>query len=259
MRERTKKSRPAILVVDDSPVNRLAARAMLVSLGLGVAGTAATGTEAVAVCGRQEFDLILMDCEMPEMNGLEATARLRSMGIATPIVAFTSSGSAYSRDRCLAVGMDDFLEKPAQLPVFAAAISRWLGTACPQAHAGNSTHAPGELRDHDPPVFTRTFQDDEALFPQALAAFERQTGPSLTLLGEAIAAGDQESARALAHRIRGRAATLGALLLAHHCSAIEHAPSWDVARLGSEVLAAKSAYERFLEACRAAGSKRPHG
>jgi CheY-like chemotaxis protein/HPt (histidine-containing phosphotransfer) domain-containing protein len=257
MHTRTKNARPAILVVEDDPVNQLAARIMLGSLGHAIAGMAATGVEAVAACRQQQFDLILMDCEMPQMNGLDTTARLRSMGISTPIVAFTASGSAYNRERCLQAGMDDFLDKPVQLPAFAATIQRWLGAAGPGAHAGRSTPAHGEPPDRDPGVFARTFQGDEALFSRALAAFERQTGLSLALLGDAIGAGDQERARALAHRVRGGAAILGALLLAHHCGVIEHASAWDAVHQRDEALGAQRAYERFLEACGSAGSTRP--
>jgi CheY-like chemotaxis protein/HPt (histidine-containing phosphotransfer) domain-containing protein len=257
MGARSEKARPAILVVDDNRINQLFARAMLESLGHAVAATAATGVEAVEACRRQRFDLILMDCDMPQMDGLEATARLRSMGVPTPIVAFTASESAYNRELCLRAGMDDFLDKPVQLPVFAAVIERWLGPAAPRARVGGSTQSSGELPEQEPAVFTRTFQDDEELFMHALAVFERQTALSLVLLGDAIAAGDQEGARAVAHRVRGGAATLGALLLAHHCGVIEHASTWDAARLGDEALAARRAYERFLDACRSARSKPP--
>src|SRR4051812_13668851 len=114
---------PTILVVDDSLVNQLSVLAMLLDLGYPRPETAANGVEAVAACLRRRFDLILMDCDMPEMNGLEATMQLRRRGVTTPIVAFTASGSAYQRERCLAAGMDDFLDKPVPREVLATTLA----------------------------------------------------------------------------------------------------------------------------------------
>ncbi|MEJ8839895.1 response regulator [Ramlibacter sp. AN1133] len=120
-----------ILVVDDIEVNQLLARGMLLRLGCTRVTIAANGLEALAACGAQRFDLILMDCQMPEMDGLEATRVLRARGVDTPIIALTASGIAGVRQGCASAGMNDFLAKPVELQSFAETLHRWLAPPPP--------------------------------------------------------------------------------------------------------------------------------
>ena len=103
-----------VLVVEDSPVNQLVVSLMLQKLVCRVR-VASNGLEALARVGEQQPDLILMDMRMPQMDGLEATRRLRAMGCEVPIVALTANAMAEDRVRCLAQGMNDFLAKPISL------------------------------------------------------------------------------------------------------------------------------------------------
>lgn len=103
-----------VLVVEDSPVNQLVVSLMLEKLACRVR-LAGNGLEALARVGERRPDLILMDMRMPQMDGLEATRRLRDMGCEVPIVALTANAMTEDRARCLAQGMDDFLAKPISL------------------------------------------------------------------------------------------------------------------------------------------------
>ncbi|MGE0553256.1 MAG: ATP-binding protein [Gemmatimonadales bacterium] len=117
-----------VLLAEDYPANQRIARWMLEKLGLTV-DIAADGAQAVAALGHQAYDLVLMDCQMPEMDGYDATRAIRSSGAAyqgIPIVAMTASAMATDRDRCLACGMNDYVSKPVQQEVLARVLARWL-------------------------------------------------------------------------------------------------------------------------------------
>jgi len=116
-----------VLVVEDNRVNQVLAVRMLQKLGC-TAEVAATGREAVARVMDASYDLILMDCQMPDMDGYEATATIRQLpGAAgrTPIVALTAHAMKGDRERCLAAGMDDYISKPVERKDVASAVERW--------------------------------------------------------------------------------------------------------------------------------------
>ena len=122
-----------ILIVEDNVTNQTLARRMVEKLGH-QADVVADGREAlaaVAAPGRAAYDLILMDCQMPEMDGYEATRELRrreaGTGRHTPIVAMTANAVEGEREHCLAVGMDDYISKPVKISVLVAILQRWLG------------------------------------------------------------------------------------------------------------------------------------
>ena len=117
-----------ILVVEDNPINQRIAEKMLARLGYRV-DTANNGCEATARMARSRYDVVLMDCQMPEMDGYEATQRIRAMEARiarTPIVAVTANAMAADRERCLAAGMDDFLSKPLTLTALEAMLARYI-------------------------------------------------------------------------------------------------------------------------------------
>ncbi len=101
-----------VLVVDDNAVNRKVVQTLLEKRQCTV-HAAASGEIALAMCQVHDFDLILMDCQMPEMDGFECTRRLRAAGVKTPIVALSANAMGSDKAACLAAGMDDFLAKPA--------------------------------------------------------------------------------------------------------------------------------------------------
>jgi CheY-like chemotaxis protein len=127
-------SRGRALVVEDNAVNQEMARAMLDMLGFAVT-TAANGREGVAaVAADPELDLILMDCQMPVMDGLAAARAIREMesaaqtaGLRIPIVALTGNAMPGDREACVAAGMDDYLAKPFSLKALRVIIDKWTG------------------------------------------------------------------------------------------------------------------------------------
>jgi len=117
-----------VLVVEDQPLNREVAHGMLTALGLRVE-TANDGQQALARLERERFDIVLMDCEMPIMDGLAAVTALRQregQGPRTPVVALTADATPSGRAACLAAGMDDYLAKPFSREALHNTLAKWL-------------------------------------------------------------------------------------------------------------------------------------
>ena len=120
-------SQPHILLAEDNPVNQEVALSMLELLDCRV-DVAATGREAVEAVGRVQYDLILMDCQMPDLDGFEATQTIRASTQRTiPIIALTANALQGDRERCLEAGMDDYLSKPFNQARLQDVLRRWLG------------------------------------------------------------------------------------------------------------------------------------
>ena len=113
-----------VLLVDDNPVNLKVAGRMLEKMGCAVV-TALNGIEAIDRIGQERFDVVFMDCQMPEMDGYAATTRLRQTGVRTPIVAMTANALVGDRNICLAAGMDDYVAKPIKLDALRETLTRW--------------------------------------------------------------------------------------------------------------------------------------
>ena len=135
-----------VLVVEDDPMNQMIVCSMLQNAGY-LTSTADDGAQALDLLSRETFDLVLMDWQMPDMDGLEVTRRLRSgtvgdFGKAVPIVALTANAFAEDRAACLAAGMNDFLTKPVLAEALIAAVTRWLRRANNAEMAPSSAFAP---------------------------------------------------------------------------------------------------------------------
>ncbi len=119
--------RARILLVEDNPVNQLVAKGMLAKLGCQVQ-LATQGAEALELLAREEFDLVLMDCNMPVMDGYEASRRIRQSGRwpELPIVALTANAMPEERERCRAAGMNDYLAKPFRREELLALVDHWV-------------------------------------------------------------------------------------------------------------------------------------
>jgi hypothetical protein len=200
----------------------------------------------VDACTHAEFDIVLMDCQMPVMDGWEATERLRAMGVKAPVIAFTASATSGDRDRCIAAGMNDYLTKPVEIAILADKMQRWLGDA-PDAPADD---APGAKKP-SPTAFDREtlaarFFGDTTLFAEARAMFVRQTRPVLDDLPRAPV--DPAALRKAMHRIRGSAAMLGADWLADVTLQLELDEDATQARVLPRLDEARRALEAFERA-----------
>jgi two-component system sensor histidine kinase/response regulator len=135
-----------VLLVEDNPVNRMVALRQLATLGCTEVDTANNGIEALTALRGTPYRLVVMDCQMPEMDGYEASRRIREMEAAgesarsghTPIVAMTAHALKGDRERCLAVGMDDYIAKPIRLEELRRILANWLGPEAqgPRADGG---------------------------------------------------------------------------------------------------------------------------
>ena len=117
-----------VLLVEDNAVNQLVAKGLLRQLGFYEIVSVTNGKEALESVANDRFDLILMDCQMPVMDGYEATALLRAQGCAVPIIAMTANAVTGDRERCLAAGMNDYISKPISAAVLERVLEQWLGT-----------------------------------------------------------------------------------------------------------------------------------
>ena len=218
-----------ILVAEDHPVNQDVARAMLEAIGCEVT-LVEHGGQAVDILDRERFDLVLMDCDMPQMDGFEATAEIRRRermsGIApATIVALTANALQGDRERCLMAGMDDYLSKPFTVTQLSELFERHLGS---NASANGSKPAPvageggadtAQVLDSEMLATLRSAGDEFVV--SLVRKFEDNWSPDAEALGAAIEAGDAEAARKAAHRMKSSSANLGAQRLSQYCSDIE--------------------------------------
>ncbi len=210
----TPRRRHHILVVEDNAVNRLVVRDELEALGHRV-DVEENGADALAVCQRRAYDLVLMDCQMPELDGYETARRIRDReaeGERIPIVAVTAHAFKEDRERCLAAGMDDYLTKPYREETLAAMIGKWLGKR-PAAAALDAVTVDRLRR-----LQARTGRDT---LSGAAKIFLDQSPARLAKMRRALADKDPESLEQTAHTFRGSSAALGAPRLAEMCSRLE--------------------------------------
>ena len=125
--------RARILLAEDNAVNQEVALAILTHAGFQV-DIAANGIEAISALQNTRYDVVLMDCQMPELDGYSATRRIREhdSGVLwpqVPIIAMTAHAMKGDREHCLEAGMDDYIAKPVEAKALVSAVERWLGTA----------------------------------------------------------------------------------------------------------------------------------
>jgi diguanylate cyclase (GGDEF)-like protein len=200
-----------VLVVDDNRTNQVVATGMLAMSGC-FSEFVGSGWEAIEAVQRSRFDLILMDCNMPQMDGYEVTARIRnfeeSEGRRTPIVAMTANTQAGAVEKCLAAGMDDYLAKPITLIELRHKLERWLI----QVAADNATEAVPTASEYSPLDRAAFDKLREILGPalqEAVTPYLEDMPAYLDQLDNAVSQNDAETVRALAHTIVGSSSNLG--------------------------------------------------
>ncbi|MBM4044255.1 MAG: response regulator [Planctomycetes bacterium] len=235
-----------VLLVEDNEINREVAMEILASLGLRC-DCAVNGKQAVEMATSQSYDLVLMDCQMPEMDGFETSMLIRvaeqrgSQGRPArrvPIVALTANAMKGDRERCLAAGMDDYLAKPLDPERVAALIRKWLSpSTAPKAEPEARVEPPASVPDppspSDDPVAGALPLNREALLKRCsgnaafaskiVGKFAARAKADVAQIEHAVAAGDPEATAKAAHRFKGAALNLAAEFLAHVAGQIEHA------------------------------------
>ncbi len=215
------RDRPArILLAEDNPINREVALGILRKMGLN-ARAVADGAEAVAVAKGGEVDLILMDVQMPRMDGLEATTRIRALPsplvAGVPIVAMTAHVMRGDRERCLEAGMNDYLGKPVIPAELADILDRWLPDTEGVGPASSTT---GAASPEEPPTIPRHVLDVEGMLEASLrdrslatrlaAMFLTSSPRELASLREDLAEGRLVEVQRRAHGLKGSAGHLRA-------------------------------------------------
>jgi PAS domain S-box-containing protein len=209
--------RGRILVVEDNTTNQMVATGLLAKLGY-QPEVVSNGRQAVDAVRRNRYLAVLMDCNMPVMDGFEATLAIRAEegGHAghVPIVAMTAGAMVGDRDRCLAVGMDDYVSKPVKLAELERALSPW-------SPAADRPGRPGVI-DRDQLATLRALDGGDGAFLATLVeSFLTSADRALPALAGAVEGGDLGALAEEAHRFRGEAATLGATGLVELCKDLE--------------------------------------
>jgi polar amino acid transport system substrate-binding protein len=213
-----KKLAARILIAEDNPTNQKVIVLLLTKFGCSVE-VALNGAEAVAAAGKTEFDAILMDCQMPIMDGFEATALIRrNGGRHVPIIALTANAMDGERERCLSAGMDDYLSKPVRAEELRRKLQSWVLTGA------NFLPGPSGMLDRMlsvPEYLTELISEDAGTAAELIQTFLDDAAASLANLEKAVAAREADRASRILHSLKGSCSQMGALGIARICSDLE--------------------------------------
>ena len=236
-----------VLVAEDNAVNQKVALRQLQRFGI-AADAVGNGAEALEALGRMRYDLVLMDVQMPEMDGLEATRAIRAReagAMHTPIVALTANALEGDRERCLAAGMDDYLSKPVAEIELARVIDRWV---------------PARERAPEDPIAEGTVEylrelgnSDENFFRDLVAMYEEDAAMRIEAIRRAIAMDNASDLASAAHALKSSAGNVGATMVRALAEQLE-----TTGRSGSTSRAAELASRLETEHARAVRSLREH-
>ncbi len=249
---------PRVLVVDDNAVNRLVAENQLEVLGFATAAVA-SGSRALRRLAAERFDAVLMDCQMPALDGYETTRRLRRReregDRRTTVIGVTAHALPGARQSALDAGMDDYLAKPYRVEELAAVLERrlpWVPRE-PNVDAGAEPGGSGQnvelqARDSGALRTIRRLEHDTGkdLVPEAPAAFRREGRRHLEAMRRALAAGNARGLAQDAHALGGSSDFLGASALARLCGELEDsARDGDLAGCRDRLPAVEREYDRI--------------
>jgi CheY-like chemotaxis protein len=270
--------RARVLIVEDNAVNQEVARAMLVELGCSIR-VAGDGREALAALRDDTFDLVFMDCQMPEMDGFEAVRRFRgsaATGYATrgdvPIVALTANALAGDAERCLEAGFSDYLAKPVRKEQLDGALLRWVGdpkgNVMPTAAHESAVSAIDQTSQPAPSAVAKASADGRPTIDLtvielirdmerrgATRLLERLVSTYITTAARLVAqaayalkSGDIPSLQHAAHTLKSSSANLGAIELSRRFAALErHARGSAIDAARQEWDATQTEYERAIK------------
>src|SRR5438067_2238166 len=189
-----------ILVADDQAVNRKLTMRQLEQLGFSV-DVVVNGREAIDAATRTTYDLIFMDCNMPQMDGFQATRELRKAGAAVPVIALTASIAARDRDKCIAAGMNDFVIKPVPKDELLRVLSGWLPI--------------------DAAKIDMLKQTDDNLLREVIDIYVSEAPAQIASIRDAIVRGDSQLLASVAHALRSSSGNVGASRVREICADLE--------------------------------------
>lgn len=255
-----------ILVADDNATNQQVAQGILTKLGQRV-DVVGNGLEALRALESIPYDLVLMDVQMPEMDGIEATLKVRDphtpvLNHRVPILAMTAHAMQGDRDKCLAAGMDGYLTKPIEVAALVTALEMWLPAKVEERHSktavtgetGAAVPLAAKVMVFDRAALLERVLDDEDLMQVVIEAFLGDLPGQITALQKAVEMGDTRRVEQCAHQIKGASATVGGNALSALAGTLEQAGkagdlaliSERVREVGSEFVALKEALDQVL-------------
>jgi CheY-like chemotaxis protein/HPt (histidine-containing phosphotransfer) domain-containing protein len=215
--------RGRVLVAEDNPVNQQVVLGMLAALGY-AAEAVADGQAAVEKIAGGGYDLLLMDCQMPRLDGFAATREIRASGATSlPVVALTASALQQDRERCLAAGMDGFLSKPLRRDALAATLARWIHTGTAAGAEADGEEVPAGEPLLDPQLLDELGELGPEFFGDLVTTFAETAAHRIDGLEAAVRAGNAEATAGIAHSLKGSSATLGAIRLSRLAAEAEAA------------------------------------
>jgi signal transduction histidine kinase/DNA-binding NarL/FixJ family response regulator len=246
-----------ILVVEDYPTNREVLRMHLERMGHRMT-LVEDGQEAVDACREDEYDLIFMDIQMPRMDGLEATRRIRRdiEGYAeVPILALTANAEMDTHLACLDAGMNDMITKPIRRDSLLTAVSAWTSAdggvdelSFMKTTPTGGTPDPSEAPPLDIETAVAEFGGDRSMVESVLSGFLAQLQTQAAALDAAVASGDAQTLRSEAHKVKGGAANLTALPLSAAAAELERiARSGEFSRAGEAMGEFRREWERLCD------------
>ena len=268
-RPRRARAHGRLLLAEDNPINQKVAVAMLTSAGY-VVDTVSNGVEVLEAVAAARYDVVLMDCQMPELNGYEATALLRIAEVRegrrrVPILAMTAGARAEDRERCLAAGMDGYIAKPVSKDHLLALLVPWVGQGAAPAVPASGDRAAPEIAEAEPTLDHSVFDQLRLLaapsspdFIEGLVdGFLVDTAEAMGQLSIAVRDGDMDAVRSVSHLIKGGSAQVGGRRLAASCERLEQRVDVSFALHDESVLGEiEAAYE---DLCRALTLERAVG
>ncbi|MBK6897464.1 MAG: response regulator [Alphaproteobacteria bacterium] len=225
-----------VLVVDDHPVNLLFMRKVLKKMGFMIVDEAESGHKAIEAAEKNRYDLIFMDCQMPEIDGFEASEIIREKEALIGdvlIIAVTADAMRGAREKCLDAGMNDYISKPVDISKLTSVLEKWLpcnnsfespeddqSFLVPLEPVTQSIHGVENIFDWDRlRIFAETPEEEEEL----IGIFVNYAQESLDILKASVAEQEYEQWKKAAHKLKGSAANLGAQKLSELCFEAEKA------------------------------------
>ncbi len=216
-----------ILIVEDTPINQIFAQKLLKKFGFESIDLAVNGFMAIEKIIKKDYDLVFMDCQMPELDGYQATEKIREHEAKTnkhlPIIAMTANAMIGDREKCLKSGMDEYVSKPLHPQHLLSAMERWI--IFPHKNQIVSDDETPSRCERKPPVDLsqlRLFTDGDLIEERELfKLFSQQAQESIETLKDSQLPENAENWRRAAHRLKGASGNLGAQQLSHLCKSAE--------------------------------------